>query len=321
VFLIAIGMSVNFASVFAQPILMIGGVVALIAGKAAISAVCNRLFGMRMGPALRSGLILGPAGEFSFVILGSALALGLVSREASQLALTISALSMALIPILWSISGRLEARSGPQAAPADHLLPEEEHAAPRVVIAGFGRVGAEIAGLLETHKVPYIAIDLDADTVTRARRQGKPVYFGDISRPEMLSRCHIATARALVVTMDAPKRAAQLVETARALSPDLVIVARARDAKDAARLYGLGATDAAPETIEASLQLAETVLVDVGVPVGHAIASVHDRRAALRAEIQGLAPDADVQVRRRRTVRAWSRQSLANAPEEGGGAP
>ena len=136
--------------------------------------------------------------------------------------------------------------------------------------------------MLEVHKIPYIAVDSDANVVANARRDGRPAYFGDASRAEFLRRCGIETARALVVTMDAPRANENVVEIARKLRPDITLVARARDAKHASTLYHLGVTDAVPETIEASLQLSEAVLVDLGVPMGYVIASIHEKRDEFR---------------------------------------
>jgi monovalent cation:H+ antiporter-2, CPA2 family len=133
--------------------------------------------------------------------------------------------------------------------------------------------------MLEIHNVPYVAIDRDPDRVARQRALGEPVYFGDIRQLELLWRLHLETARALVVTLDDPSSADQLVAVARGERQDLLIIARARDAVHAAHRYRIGASDAVPETIEASLQLSEAVLVDVGVPVGPVIASIHEKRA------------------------------------------
>jgi CPA2 family monovalent cation:H+ antiporter-2 len=172
-----------------------------------------------------------------------------------------------------------------------------------VIVAGFGRVGQTVAAMLEVHKVPYVAIDCDPDRVTQQREHGAPVYFGDITQIELLRRLHLETARALVVTLDDPAAADELVAGARAERGDLLIVARARDAAHAAHLYRGGASDAVPETIEASLQLSEAVLVDVGVPIGPVIASIHDKRAALQAEIKTMAPEAQVRLLGRRRLR------------------
>ena len=137
--------------------------------------------------------------------------------------------------------------------------------------------------MLDMHKIPFIAVDADARVVSRARDAGKPVYYGDASRPNYLRRCGIEAARAVVVTMDSPKANEMVVETTRRLRGDVTLVARARDADHAHALYALGATDAVPETIEASLQLSEAVLVDIGVPMGLVIASIHEKRDEYRA--------------------------------------
>jgi CPA2 family monovalent cation:H+ antiporter-2 len=183
------------------------------------------------------------------------------------------------------------------------LVPEIPDAMPRVIIAGFGRVGQTVAAMLAVHKVPYVAIDRDPDRVAAQRKQGKLVYFGDMTQMELLRHLHLDIARALVVTLDDPAASDELVAGARAERADLLIVVRARDAGHAAHLYRTGASDAVPETIEASLQLSEAVLVDVGVPMGPVIASIHEKRAELQAAIKAMAPDAQVRSLGRRRLR------------------
>jgi len=127
-----------------------------------------------------------------------------------------------------------------------------------------------------------VAAERDPRAVEAARRAGRDLYYGDAARGDFLLRAGLADASALVVTMDDPERAETIVAVARELRPDLTIVARARDARHAQRLYDLGATDAVPETVEASLQLSEALLVDIGVPMGLVIASIHERRDEFR---------------------------------------
>jgi CPA2 family monovalent cation:H+ antiporter-2 len=146
-------------------------------------------------------------------------------------------------------------------------------------------------------------MDRDTDGVAAQRKLRRPVYWGDITQPELLRRLHIDTARALVVTMSDHAAADRLVELARTEREDLLIVVRARDAGHAAHLYGIGATDAIPETIEASLQLSEAVLIDLGIAMGPVIASIHERRAQLQAEIKAMAPNADIRPLGRRRLR------------------
>ena len=304
VFLISVGMSIDLPRIAAAPLVFVAAGAALVAVKALIVTGLGRAFGLPLGVSMQAGLLLGPGSEFTFVIIGLASHVGLVSPEVTAFVLSVAASTMVLVPVLERVglwSGRR--LTPPTPAPDIAALPElaAEDAA-RVIVCGFGRVGQTVAAMLETHKTPYLAIDSDAKAVGKHRSAGKPIAFGDATRIEFLRVCDIAHARALVVTLDTPQAAADIVAAARAERPDIIIVARARDARDAARLYRLGATDAVPETTEASLVLCEQLLVDLGVPMGYVIASVHDRRAEQRAEIQAMAPEAN--VRRSRLVRA-----------------
>jgi monovalent cation:H+ antiporter-2, CPA2 family len=157
--------------------------------------------------------------------------------------------------------------------------------------------------MLEAHEVPFVAIDHDPDRVARQRERGASVFYGDVTQIDLLRRLHLEAARALVVTLDDAAAVDEVVTRARAARSDLVIVARARDARHAAHLYRIGASDAVPETIEASLQLSEAVLVDVGIPMGPVIASIHEKRAGLQAEIRAMAPGAQVRALGRRRLR------------------
>src|SRR5690606_22785439 len=122
---------------------------------------------------------------------------------------------------------------------------------------------------------------------------GRPVYFGDGSHPEFLRASGIDKALALVITLDTPSAVEAVVNAARVERPDLTIVARARDARHATQLYELGVSDAVPETIEASLQLSEAVLTDIGVPMGLVIASIHERRDEFRTILRTGNPNRD----------------------------
>ena len=146
-------------------------------------------------------------------------------------------------------------------------------------------MGLMVADMLDRHQIGWVAVDQDSRLVEAGRRRGHAVFFGDAARPEFLIRCGLDAARAVVVTMDAPDAVEAVVHAARQARPQMVIVARARDARQAGRLYELGATEAVPETVEASLQLSEALLVDIGVPMGLVIASVHEKRDEIRAEL------------------------------------
>ena len=157
------------------------------------------------------------------------------------------------------------------------------------------RWSSQIAGrLLTANNFKTVVLDASIDHIELLRRFGRRVHYGDATRPEYLRRCGIERARAVVVTMDSTVANEAVVETTRRLRPDVTLVARARDAEHARALYALGVTDAVPETIEASLQLSEAVLVDLGVPMGPVLVSIHEQRARLQSDIKAMAPEADV---------------------------
>ena len=299
VFLISIGMSLDIRTIGAHPLLVFGGAVGIVALKLTIIAVLARLFGLHWANGVGTGVLLGPGGEFGFIIISVAVAGRLLPPELAAVVLFVTALTMATIPLLSPISNRFR----PKVVPDQSLLMPDMPAVPRVIIAGFGRVGQTVAAMLDVHKVQYVAIDRDPDRVAGMRSQNKPVYFGDMTRIELLRRVHLETARALVVTLDNTAAADELVIAARAERPDLLIIVRARDAEHAAHLYRFGASDAVPETIEASLQLSEAVLVDVGVAMGPVIASIHEKRAEMQAAIKAMAPDAEIRTLGRRRLR------------------
>ncbi|HME24950.1 MAG TPA: cation:proton antiporter, partial [Acetobacteraceae bacterium] len=304
VFLISVGMSLDLADIAADaPRVVLGGIV-LVVVKLVIVACLARAFGLRWVTGLQAGLLLGPGGEFGFVILGLARAGGLIGADVVRFPLVVAVATMACIPLM-STLGRLLARRAPIAPAIDPalLVPMLDDATPRVIIAGFGRVGETVASMLEVHGVAYVAVDTDTDRVAAQRKLRRSVYWGDITRTELLHRLHVETARALVVTMSDHAASDRLVAAARAVRGDLLIVVRARDARHAAHLYAIGASDAVPETIEASLQLSEAVLIDLGVPMGPVIASIHERRAELQAEIKAMAPQAEIRPLGRRRLR------------------
>ena len=146
-------------------------------------------------------------------------------------------------------------------------------------------MGRLVAEMLIAHDKPYLIIDANSDLVREIRGEGLKAAFADAARPNVLSRFSPSEANAVILTMDDPVAARRLVRQLRHDYPDLPIIARARDASHAAELYRAGASHAVPETLEASLQLSEAVLVDIGVAMGPVIASIHEKRDEFRAQI------------------------------------
>jgi CPA2 family monovalent cation:H+ antiporter-2 len=297
IFLMSIGMTLDWHIMIDHGWLVLGVAVGMIVVKAALTAASARALGLTWRQGLQTGLLLGPGGEFGFIIIAAALQHKIIETEMARLVLLTVALTMATIPAMAAIGSRLSPR-GRDARPIDPsmLPPMATEETPRVIIAGFGRVGKMIASMLERHQVPYLAIDRDPDRVALDRRTNPHVFYGDLTSIALLRHLSLENALALVVTVDDSEIAWNLVTAARAERHDLRIIARARDGAHAAILYRAGATDAVPETIEASLQLSEAVLVEIGIPMGPIIVSIHEKRAELQNGIRTAVPSASVRT-------------------------
>ncbi|MFO1163068.1 MAG: cation:proton antiporter [Reyranellaceae bacterium] len=282
-FFVSVGIGLDLSLLLAKPLQIVGLMAGLMVLNGGVIFVLARLFGFAAIAATEIALLLAASGEFSFVVLHAAMGEGLVEAPLGQAILVSSTLSMFCIPVLAAIGARLGRRA---AAPPEHpVLPADPTKEPRVLVVGYGRVGHLVAEMLTAHEIPWLAVDRSPKLIEEGLRAGHEVLYGDASRPEFLQRCGLDTALAVVVTMDSPDGTEAVVASARQLRRDLPIVARARDARQAKHLYSLGASDAVPETIEASLQLSESLLVGLGVPMGLVIASIHQRREDYRKEL------------------------------------
>jgi monovalent cation:H+ antiporter-2, CPA2 family len=250
------------------------------------------------------GLLLGAGGEFAFVGIAMASQLGLIDSATATFVLTVTSVTMALIPLLSFVARHFASRLR-SAAAAPELTARPSVRPSHAIVVGYGRVGKVVCGLLNEHGIPYIAADFDASTVTRDRRNGHDVYYGDAADPKFLEICGLASAAGVIITIHAGELIDLVVEHVRAMRPEVLIVSRARDADHARHLYRLGATDAVPEAIEASLQLSEAALVGLGLPTGPVIASIHEKRDEIRRGLQQAARAAGLQATR--SIRAKTR--------------
>jgi len=282
IFLITVGMRIDFHAIAAMWPELLAALVAVLVVKALVTAMLLRISGSRLGMSAETGLLMASPSETTLILLGAAAASGAIAAETATFWQAVTAIGLTLTPLLATV-GRLAARGVDRRA--TEAVPEGE-AEGRTVIFGFGRVGQMVATMLAEHGRPYLAVESDIDAVMAARDAGFHVLFGDVSRGELVDKLQLGHAAALVLTMDDPVLVARLARRVRGWCPDLAIIARARDTAHAALLYKAGVTDAVPETVEASLQLSEAVLVDIGLAMGPVIASIHEKRSQLRAEIK-----------------------------------
>jgi CPA2 family monovalent cation:H+ antiporter-2 len=219
--------------------------------------------------------------QTTLILLGAGAAAGVIDRDSAAFWQAVTALGLTVTPLLAAV-GRWASRRVDGRARED--IPPSASAG-KTIIFGFGRVGQMVAEMLKTHDRPYLAVDSDIDSILHARDAGFDALFGDVARRELIEKLDLGQAAAVVLTMDDPVLTARVTRQLREAHPDLPIIARARDTDHAGVLYRAGVTDAVPEALEASLQLSEAVLVDIGVAMGPVIVSIHEKRAQLRADI------------------------------------
>jgi CPA2 family monovalent cation:H+ antiporter-2 len=265
-FFLSVGMGIDTRAVLETPLWLPLSVLGLLALKGVIIFGLLRVFGLSWGRALEGGLLLSQGGEFAFIVIGLALSFNLLPREVGQFMLIVVGLSMLAAPLVAHLGRQLgdalERRTlARQVTPQAEFDDLHDH----VIMAGYGRVGQMVGQLLAGQGVRFVAIEHDATLLAHHRRQGVPLVFGDASRPELLGKLHLDSARAVVLTMDNTAAALHAVHAVRQLAPDVHITARARDESHARTLLDAGATLVVPETLESSLKVADSVLQAMGV--------------------------------------------------------
>ena len=281
VFLITVGMSLHVETIFNNLSQIVVALVLILLIKSVVTGLLLRMAGSRTAVAAETGLLMASPSETTLILLGAGAAAGLINPDAASFWLIVTALGLTVTPLLAKLGKRVARRVDRGRVEAV----DEGAAAGKTVIFGFGRVGQMVADMLREHDRPYLAVENDIDSVLASRDEGYDVLYGDVGRRELIEKLDINKAAALVLTMDDPVLVVRLARTLREEYRDLPIIARARDTDHAGRLYKAGVTDAVPETLEASLQLSEAVLVDIGLAMGPVIASIHEKRSQLRAEI------------------------------------
>lgn len=308
VFFFSVGMHIDLGFIWREPLIVAGGFLAMIVAKTVLLAPLCRLFGVPWSTSMETSLLLAPGGEFAFIGIGLATQFRLIDAGVAAGVLAVVSLTMGTLPFVALAARRIHKHLDVEAPsrPSSTLLPPDDHTK-RVIVVGHGRVGQLVCDLLDKHEIAYLATDKDVALVERWHNLGRPIYYGDASNPIYLQRCGIDEAAGVIVTIDTAV-VDDVVRAVRARRPDVMIVARAHDAQHARHLYTLDVTDTVPETIEASLQLAESALVGLGVPMGLVIASIHERRETVRRELQSAAGTTSLLTEQIRQARQTARR-------------
>ena len=299
-FFISVGMMLDLGVLQGDLLLILGILAAMTLCKALLTALVGRLWGLPPFKAVRTGIVLSVGGEFGIAILTILMQGKVVADEVTQPLLVAIVLSMVTAPLLLRQNRRIARwllrEQGPSDAAAQVMadtavgeravadLAAREH----VILCGFGRVGQNLARVLESQGHECFAVDLDPARVRSGRAAGLPVIFGDASDPELLRRSGLAQASAVVVTFADPAVALGIVRSVRAERADVPLLVRTADDARLEELMAAGATEVVPETFEASLMLASHALLLLRLPVSRVVRAIGSARSDRYASLRGL---------------------------------
>jgi CPA2 family monovalent cation:H+ antiporter-2 len=278
-FFITIGTLLDLQLLFRQLWLVLLLVVGMQLVKMIIVTLVARLETDSSRKALRAGIVMAQGGEFGFALLTLVLGDKLADSAVIQPLLAATVVSMFLSPLLIRHNGWLAELIFPRSTLApipnqDNVSGQRDH----VIICGFGRVGQNLARVLERQGFTYVALDSDPRAVELARRAGDAVIYGDGTAIEMLEAIGLERCRVLVLTFAETNASMKIVKGVRELRPQLPILVRTQDDSKLEELQQAGATEIVPETLEASLMLASHVLLLLDVPVSRVVKTVGDIR-------------------------------------------
>jgi len=301
-FFITVGMLLNFAIVAEHLLLVLSLLLGLQLFKLLLIAGLSRLLGSTPGTALRTGLGLAQAGEFGFVILANAGGQSVVPASWLQPILAAMLLSMLIAPLIIHYSDkvvlRLARSEWMMRSLALHRIAVQSIAVEKhVVICGYGRTGQNLARLLESEGIRYVALDLDPERVAEAAAAGESVVYGDSARSDTLVAAGLARASALVISFNDTPASLKILHHARRINESLPVIVRTRDDADMDKLRGAGADEVVPDTFESSLMLGTHALVVLGVPLPRVVRRIRDIRGKryelLRGFFHGEGDEAD----------------------------
>jgi len=280
-FFISVGMSADLHLARVQPAMLAAATTSLLAAKFVIAFVLARIARQDTPNALRFGLALPQASEFSFVLFAAAVAAGALRRNDAALATLVTAASMLATPVLFAASETflLPLLSRAKAPEYDTI----EAASAPVIICGFGRFGQIVGRVLRMHGIAFTALERDSGQVEVVRRFGNKVYFGDPTRPDMLRAAGAEQAKLLIVALDDMQAVLRTVDVAKRNFPNLTILARARNRWYAHLLMDRDVDGLVRDTFHSSLRLAQMALTSLGIEPAMAERAValfrdHDER-------------------------------------------
>ena len=262
-FFVSVGVSLDLQLIKQQPVEIAVIVVTMIVLKALVLGAIGKMTRkLDFVETVRLAVILAGGGEFAYVVLNLAGEDGLLDAAQRDLFTVAVTLSMALTPVAVIASTRW--LSGIKAKP-DREFDDIVDIAPRVIIAGYGRVGQIVARILRAQNISFTALESSVEQVDFSRRFGTNIYFGDPSRPDLLRAAGVDKAEVFVLATDDPEANIRTARIVRRTYPHLKIVARARNRQHAFRLMDMNIEHVVRETLYSSMEMSRLVLEDLGL--------------------------------------------------------
>ncbi len=263
-FFIAVGMSIDFQTMFEMPWRFAEHITVILVLKAVILFVLMVSFGASKSNATKVAFLLNQSGEFGFVLFGAAKALGLVNDQLFVIGIGVISISMLLTPALYQF-GSLVAEKFSKGSEMRQLTFNETDTAQKVVIAGYGSTGKVIAQMLRQCEIPFIVFDNNPSIVHTGRKEGMPIYYGDMTDIKLLETIRIEHASMFIVSIDKSLNAIRAIEHIKQTYMHVKIIARAIDINAMDKLLNAGAHWVLAETAESSLRIGEEALHVMGV--------------------------------------------------------
>jgi CPA2 family monovalent cation:H+ antiporter-2 len=243
-FFVSIGMLADPTWTLTHAPLVAGTILAILVGKTAVTGLVVRAFGYPTQIALIVALTLAHIGELSFVVAEAGRRAGVIDASTFRLVISASVISLILAPYLMGSARRVTERLPLRAAPSRSGrsgAPGDQDRSGHVIVVGAGPTGLQVVQALEDFQTPHLVLELNPRTVQRASQEGIHIEYGDASQEEVLRHAGITGARAMVVTVPDPETAVAVVNSAKHVRPDLLVVARSRYALHSDRLSQNGA--------------------------------------------------------------------------------
>ncbi len=266
-FFVSMGMLLDVRVIRQEPLLVFAAVAVVLVGKTLLATLAGLAARFPLRVALVAGLALSQVGEFSFVLAGLGRRAGLLDESMMRLFLAASIVTMLVTPFVLRFgphvaagAARLRALDRLLGRSRDELARIPDAISGHVVVLGYGIGGEMMAKVLREAHVPFVVLDINAERVREVRRRGEPIYFGDVTNPDILTRARVAAARQVVLMLNDPGATLRAVRAVRQLAPEVTIVARARYVADVPLLLEAGATEAVAQEFEASLEVIHRVM-------------------------------------------------------------